>query len=610
MAASKTKEFTNSIIDFTKGNVKESPFKLQLLSIKNTTNNVYSGFKRIIPFSDNLNLNFLKNNQTHETRHTHCNCFITRHDHHNIEFKSIIEVKNASIESELELFLFIPKTFAVKQEEKSTLQKDFRSRLRLAVPLTEFEGTEALKNTLQEMKLSIDSYLRPNILDSENSEKNEATQVDELMNTARQLSAIIAENFKKSASELPRQFFLSFNLINNVESCCQTIDELTKTLRAKAEMMQEVRSVICTESPIYVLKLLNEFLSYTYIQYLAKVETEVDSATPSEDVKNNFLYQRSIQTLRDCMSEMQEKESAHRYRVGLKIGSEETEAARESRLMRLSQLKKFFQSTSFIEFSQKNTLKHLYETLATLGTACAGLAVALLENFKNSSNAQITFGGIFIISFGVFAYVLRDRLKDWAKSALNKKVSEYVPDSESNLYAQNKKMGYVKEWLRVVPSKSLPFPILNSRNRVAESELEKVLPEDVILYKKAQGILSKHHSVKNESGIHAVHENIRINLERYLKHMDDPFKDLAELDAWGKIIRSQAHRVYHFYLCARIKFRSVDDNKFDFKLSSQSKFSNEQLLMTKIVMDKSGVVRLESSQSPKLSSNYTRTEID
>ena len=86
----------------------------------------------------------------------------------------------------------------------------------------------------------------------------------------------------------------------------------------------------------------------------------------------------------------------------------------------------------------------------------------------------------------------------------------------------------------------------------------------------------------------AVHENLRINLARYLKHMDDPYKDLAELDAWGAIKKSKSRRVYHFYVCVNLKYSST-------KAHHSSAPVHEQLVISRVVMDKNGVVRVEET---------------
>jgi len=524
---------------------------------------------------------------------------VNRHDHHNIELKSVFEISNGAFESELDVYLFVPKNFGIHLEDRTDLLKDIRSRLRLAVPFHGDINNENLKIVLQRLEKSIGQNLNPSIeLVIHNNEQDRPVN-DLLVEDARDLCAIVTESFKKSTNDLSRQVFLSHNLLSNSESSIKSLGDLQNQLQKKSEIMGEVRRVIVTNTSLHVLQLLDEYLSYIYIQYLAAVRFELDQTELASHVRQSPDYLAARARLEDYMIELQEKEAAHRYRAGLKVDPEETEKEREQRLIKLSHLKKFFQSKSFVDFTTKNNVKRIYETLATLGTAMAGLTVAGLESFKNSSVTQVTFKGIFLLSFGVFAYVLRDRLKDWAKSTLNKKASAYIPDIESNLWAQNKKMGFVREWLRIKKKKSIPKLIAEKRQSVAGNDLERALPEDVIHYRRVQSILHGSSEIRSSTGMHAVHENVRINLERYLKHMDDPFKDLAELDAWGAIKKSKSHRVYHFYLCTRIKYKSIETSKIDqlkaLKRNAQPKPVLEKLVITRIVLDKNGVVRVEEA---------------
>lgn len=428
--------------------------------------------------------------------------------------------------------------------------------------------------------------------------EHESGATDKLVEDARDLCAIVTESFKKSTSELTKLFFISHNLMSTQQAAIKSLHELQSMLEKKSEIMTEMRKVIVTSTHLHILQLLDEYLSYVYIQYLSAIHFEFEQTELTENIKKSPEYMSARSKLQDFMHSLQEKEAAHRYQVGLKVDPEESEKEREQRLMKLSHLKKFFQSKSFVDFSTKNNVKRIYETLATIGTALAGLTVAVLESFRNASAAQTTFKGIFLLSFGVFAYVLRDRLKDWLKNTLNKKASIYIPDTESNLWAKNEKMGFLREWLRIETKKSIPMTISQKRQNLAGSSLEKALPEDVLHYRKIQSINHTPHEMKSSTGLHAVHENIRINLERYLKHMDDPFKDLAELDAWGSIKKSKSHRVYHFYLCARIKYKTIETSKMDQLKSlamSSSKPALEKIIVARVVLDKNGVVRVEEA---------------
>src|SRR4051812_14291739 len=57
---------------------------------------------------------------------------VTRHDHHNIEIKTVSELGMSPSTVETDLYLFIPRNFELTTVGKSELSKDFRSRMRLS----------------------------------------------------------------------------------------------------------------------------------------------------------------------------------------------------------------------------------------------------------------------------------------------------------------------------------------------------------------------------------------------------------------------------------------------------------------------------------------------
>jgi hypothetical protein len=252
----------------------------------------------------------------------------------------------------------------------------------------------------------------------------------------------------------------------------------------------------------------------------------------------------------------------------------------------LSHLKKFFQSQSFIEISRRPIARRITESTAFAGTALAGIMASFFQKLNRPDLVDVTFQGFYMVCFGVCAYVLRDRLKDWSKAVFHEQARKYVPDYEQVLFAKDQRIGTVKEWFRIRDRDSLPEDILTLRSRTSGSSVELRLPEDVIHYRKVHHLSGTQKLSVSRSSPLALHENIRLNLERYLKYMDDPFKDLIELDTTGQLHQRQSHRVYYFYLCLRA-IRSVREPG----TRIWSKTTTTRIC--RIVLDKSGIVRID-----------------
>jgi hypothetical protein len=196
----------------------------------------------------------------------------------------------------------------------------------------------------------------------------------------------------------------------------------------------------------------------------------------------------------------------------------------------------------------------------------------------------VTFGfrGVFVISFGIAAYVLKDRLKDKFRQVLTHNAAKVLADSEQNLFAEETKIGRIREWFGLKKSTLLPGEVLDLRRSVCLSEVEQILPEDVFHYRRVQDLKSRPFK---RLGPWAIQETLRINLDRYLKYMDDPIKEFSLLDDDGRLATAQSHRAYYFYFCVH--------NAYSNEKKRNSPLKTDSRLLYRIVMDKNGVDRIE-----------------
>jgi hypothetical protein len=252
----------------------------------------------------------------------------------------------------------------------------------------------------------------------------------------------------------------------------------------------------------------------------------------------------------------------------------EDEMEREMMVLKLSQMKKFFQSEMFVEVNQLEAIKRLNEPIAAGAAAFAALWAAVFESFSNPRLSGFGFKGIFVICLSIALYALKDRLKDRFRSVFIKKIGGYLPDVERDLKAQGSKFGNIKEWLCIKNSQSVDEEILSLRHAAGMTEAEKYLPEDVVHYKR---LFDVSFPIKTEQSRWALRDVTRINVQRFLKHMDDAFKSVRLLDAEGQFTNVKSHRVYHFYVCVSSK------------LGAQTKRE-----LYRVVMDKNGIDRVES----------------
>jgi hypothetical protein len=360
-----------------------------------------------------------------------------------------------------------------------------------------------------------------------------------------------------------------------------------------------------------VLALLEEYAGQNLLHYLAGLTEELERSkakrsretrrepearsNPAEAAAPDESTQKTDwQQVEETLSQLKAEEV---LLARSKARDLRDERERELHLVRLSQLKKFFQSDMFIDIARRESLKRFSEPLAAGAAAFAALWAVLFQRWADPSWVEVGFRGAFVLSSAIAFYVLRDRLKEIGREFITRKLSSVVPDVEQDLVAEGSPIGRIAEWFGTKRATEVPPGIRAFRFEACLTEAEKHLPEDVLHYRRAFVLGPKlRRSIRNsptpEQGNAAgpgaggnsgwaLLDVQRINLERHLKHLDDPYKSYRFLDDEGNFSTLRSHRVYHFYACVSARTRS--------SLGEREGFER----FFRIVMDKNGIDRVE-----------------
>jgi len=396
---------------------------------------------------------------------------------------------------------------------------------------------------------------------------------------------------------------MCYSLLTTTHNTLVGLEQLKEDIAGTARLMAKFRSAIFSKvsSVKAILTFLDEYMSQTYVQYLSAIRLELAKFEKIEPQKadREFSYRMLRQKLEVQLNTLQELEARHRTNLGINARSNDSELDREQRLVRLSHLKKFFQSSTFIDVTRQQAAVKVTESTATFATAMAAAIAATIEFYGRTAIGSLAVKSLLVLCFGILVYVLRDRLKDKAKALFQKKALQYFPDFEQTLIANEHTIGRVREWFSIRKSKDVPPEIMELRLSAGITELERRLPEEVFHCHKIQEVdaaelLESGRLVYNR----ALYENTRINIERHLKYMDDAFKELTDLDPDGQFLLTRSHRVYYFYLCVKTMIgpldRSVSRSLQPLKRRHGLRHvKNSQTLLYRIVLDKHGVVRIE-----------------
>jgi hypothetical protein len=241
----------------------------------------------------------------------------------------------------------------------------------------------------------------------------------------------------------------------------------------------------------------------------------------------------------------------------------------------------------FVEVSRSRVIKNFTEPIAATAAGAAALWAALSQWLLRPEFKDVGLQGATLLFCGVMAYILKDRVKDRGKHFLNRKLAQFLPDQDQHLTTQNTTVGRMREWFTVKKNHQLAREWREMRRHHQLSEAESHLHEDVVH-------LVQQFDIQHSDGgprRWAIQECLRINLERYLKHMDDRYKDMTMVDSDGHFSQLQAHRVYYFHAFVRTRV-GLDEGK------GRNRCTQDAITAVRIVMDKKGINRVTELNSP------------
>ncbi|MCC6277864.1 MAG: hypothetical protein IT289_08130 [Oligoflexia bacterium] len=490
---------------------------------------------------------------------------LKRHDHHSLELNSSMKLEGSTTQGELRLYMFFPQTFQLPSNKKEDVIGDFHSRARLASPRDMDLDTEEFGRELEILR---------DLIDQDTVGENQ----ERIFQHIRHLGAVCGEYIKTHKSRQKRELTLMFSKANAGpvdldEGLAKLCFETERLARAVESLRELLANELLRTMP--VAKLLSQYVNQIFLDYLGSIKGQLDQAERQKAAQSRVAswvrFERMLDQLRE--REFNRLRIKNDPRTIL-----EDEVEREMMVFKLSQMKKFFQSEMFVEVSAQQALKKYSEPIAAGAAAFAALWAAVFENLGSSGFSQVGFKGVFVICLSIAVYALKDRLKDRFRAVFLKKMGGYLPDVERDLKAQGKKFGEMKEWIFIKSSNQVDSEIRNFRQSACISDAEKYLPEHVLYYRRLFNVERPQGSSQDQLALMDV---TRINVQRFLRHMDDAFKTVRLLDENGNFARVSSHRIYPVYVTLE---------------SCLDQVCQRQLY--RVVMDKNGIVRVEALHRP------------
>lgn len=382
------------------------------------------------------------------------------------------------------------------------------------------------------------------------------------------------------------------DLLTDVRACAVDVQRAlgaVRRLRAKARAYRSVAAPTLLPS----LSFAEEFASAVVDERLADLARAIDDCVALRDGKGTALSMR--------LAVAGAAEAVHRRRreQGFPTPTGTAHTSPEHFTYRQGVLKKEMQRALYVDTRQGRT-DPLFRNSAAM--AAAGLAatwatlaqVPLLQGGLSGEQSLVLF------SAAVGAYILKDRIKEWARVSLTKKLLPWdhnvaIVGEALDCAGLGKLAGRASEQVRWVKDDGIPAAVdeLRKRQRTVRGVAEL---EHVLCYRRRLVFDGGESPVPAGFG---VQELVRLSLDEILKRLDDPIDDVAFYDpSTGTFARAAMPKVYHLNLVVETTAGAQDDPD-----------AVRHLSRSRVIVNQEGVVRIDpvaertAAPPPRLSSD-------
>ncbi len=313
-----------------------------------------------------------------------------------------------------------------------------------------------------------------------------------------------------------------------------------RRLRAKARAYRTVAPSTLVPS----LAFAEEFAGAVVDERLAELAAVVDTLPALRDGSGAAVR------LRLLLARAAEEVVRRRVEQGFPLPSGDSP---EYFTYRQGLLKKEMQSALYVD-TRGNARDPFYRNTAAMVAAGLAATWASLAQLPLISAGLSAGTSVLFIGVGVAAYMLKDRIKEWVRVALSKRLLRYDHDREvvgDALAAAGlgSFSGRAQERLRWLEQDEVPKDVATLRAK--HRTVRGVTPE-------LETVLEYHRSVRFTCGDDPVPEGFgvqelfRVSLDEILKRLDDPVDEVAYYDhKSATFCHADMPKVYHLNLIAQ-----------------------------------------------------------
>jgi len=254
-------------------------------------------------------------------------------------------------------------------------------------------------------------------------------------------------------------------------------------------------------------------------------------------------------------------------------------------MYRRSQLKKYTFGAQYLRVRRLRS-QTLFQHLFSAVGACLAATFAFFSNpslFGSVTINSLTFAVLFV---AVFAYILKDRIKEVTKQYLAGRFRKWLPDRDREVlpsdlmpppHAPN---GRVKEYISFVPPHKVDPDIHRVRNAVHTIELGEEASESILHYAKVINLTPQANAPCAREGIKDI---LRFSVSHFLTRLDESLDTIYTFDPNTQHAHQiEGGHVYH----VNVVMRHV-------AIGADGKPGTPTLERIRLVLQKSGILRVE-----------------
>jgi len=436
------------------------------------------------------------------------------HDRFSIEFKVgfVAREKEAKNDFHLAMWLFLPDSLDINPStySKQDFYRDVKSNVRLITPIFRLEELPG-RPLGKLLEVSSAFALSP----------SDAARVSYEYHI-KMFSAILKSSLRDEVSVMTPE----------------RIASLRKVLDGFGQIRSTLSASPASDDAVPILECCEEFICNSMSRYL----TRIAGTYRSEDLR---LLLKEIDAVR-------EKFGYSTVRPG-------DEASNAEFVHRRSVLKKIVERQLYLRVPKKRDGILAEQVYYSLAAGLAMIFATIVAWLFQKSFGNLTWP-LFIAL--IISYMMKDRIKELMRFRFAHKMKGKYYDNKAEMSLGQRRIGSLKEAFDFIPDSRVPEEVRRIRSEKPFFKADALArDEKVMLYRKSVHLDREALEDGMEYEFAGINDIIRLQVESFLRKMDNPVQSVTYLDSDGNPVETTASRDYHINVVMQYRHEDVTDWK-------------------------------------------------